>query len=346
MEKEPYTDFDFRTRVTLLDDNTHLFTGATADLPRDELGPDRTGFIGEIEDHSLAWSEELERDFPVYSSPGNLTGNDRIVSQPAVGPNGRVYALSRLGVVYALEPETRELRRLLNFQAEWAFAWYTRPVVGADGTLYFLQNYNISGSTLWAVDPDVLWDNPLDGEDISDSFDQPGVKWTYTRGPHGGGLATPAISEDGTIYAPMNGLSALDPETGEELWRFGKLTMGSSPTILPDGTIVVGQSTRGQVFFLRENVDNGGLATEGWPQAHRDYYHSNNAEHPFVWDRSAEPPYPANPSETEQTQSGCSVAPPGNATRGGLGMWGLLGLLGCCVIGSRRRATSDKSRLS
>jgi outer membrane protein assembly factor BamB len=302
------TGFSFQSRVTELDDERYLFMGAATPLPR-EYDPDRTGFIAQIEESSLSWSHPLHRDFEVPGSPPFDSRADRIVSQPAVSPNGRAYALSFFGVVYALDLDRRELRRLMNFQSEGVFSWYNRPVVDAEGTLYFIQNHAASGSTLWAIDPEVLWEQPLTRADLSETFDHPGIKWTVSHGPHGGGMGTPAIAADGTIYAPMNGLAAIDPDTGEEIWRFGSLTMGSSPTILPDGTIVVGQSSRGQVFFLRENVNNGGLAQEGWPQAHRDYYHSNNANHPFVWDRSEPPPYPADPSEKPADESGCQAAP-------------------------------------
>lgn len=305
-KKEPKVDLGFQTWVALPDDQRVYFTGARKPIPYSDNAPHRDGFIGLVREGSLQWSEDLERDFEVYSAPPGYDPTFEIVSQPAVGPNGRLYALSSVGAVYALDPESRDLRVLLNFQVQWPFDWYTRPVVAGDGTLYFLQGYQTSGSTLWAVDTDRLWEHPVDRSDLQDSR-PPGVKWTFSRGPLGGGLGTPAIAADGTIYAPMNGLSALDPDTGEELWRFGDLTMGSSPTILPDGTIVVGQSSKGQVFFLRENVDNGGLAKAGWPQAYRDYYHSNNAAHPYMWDRSGEPPYPENP-EAKPQETGCQCA--------------------------------------
>ena len=62
--------------------------------------------------------------------------------------------------------------------------------------------------------------------------------------------------------------------------------------VLSDGTLVVG-ALDGYVYFLKEkNIDNGGLAEGGWPRAYHDNYHSNNAAHPFRWDRSKPPPYP------------------------------------------------------
>ncbi|MGM0558090.1 MAG: hypothetical protein ACQEVA_17020 [Myxococcota bacterium] len=158
------------------------------------------------------------------------------------------------------------------------------------------HHYPLGPGVLWALDTQTLWTDPVPERDNpwnrADPENHDGLEWRRSYG-ESGGWSTPVLSENGRLYEAMGGIGALDPDTGEQIWRFGERTMASAPTILSDGTIVVGQGITGRVFFLQEDTPNGGLADEAWPTALHDHYHSNSAAHPFKWDRTGDPPYPA-----------------------------------------------------
>ncbi len=117
---------------------------------------------------------------------------------------------------------------------------YGSPVVGADGTVYFLSE----DSYLYALDPHgtEVWrfetgggetSAPVMGEHISSNFKSSGVT--------GGGIGfSPALGADGTIYVGVgHTLHILEPD-GSEMGTFQiDGTFCSSPTLGPDGTIYV-----------------------------------------------------------------------------------------------------------
>lgn len=56
------------------------------------------------------------------------------------------------------------------------------------------------------------------------------------------GQRIPAVASNGTVFIAADGLYALDPETGDRIWRFNPLSgkcCRQSPVIGPDGTIYI-----------------------------------------------------------------------------------------------------------
>ncbi len=246
-----------------------------------------------LSDLEPVWRTELPKDFGMES----IWDYDEIRPDLAVGPEDRIYGGSRFGAIYGFDVGEQVKKRLFNFHSEEGFSWQNRPIISADGTMYVSYRHQPLGpSLLWALDTTELWNNPVPERSEpglpADPDDYPGVLWRRIYSG-AGGWSTPVLARNGRLYDAMGGIGALDPETGKEIWRFGERTMASAPTILSDGTIVVGQGITGRVFFLKEDTPNGSMADEGWPTAMHDRYLSNNAAHPFRWDRSGEPPYPS-----------------------------------------------------
>jgi outer membrane protein assembly factor BamB len=149
--------------------------------------------------------------------------------------------------------------------------YYCAPAVGDDGTIYVSTGlwYWTEWGRLHAVSPegDVLWSYDLDHNGYSPTvgldgtiYIQDAQNFVYALNPDGTlrwkftdfdlpdhprydvGQRVPAIGADGTVYAPADGLYALDPETGVRLWRFNPRLWKScrqSPVIGADGTIYI-----------------------------------------------------------------------------------------------------------
>lgn len=222
--------------------------------------------------------------------------SDEIETDLAIGPDERAYGMTYHGKVYAFDIHGEMGKPIFNFNMNATLSWQNRPIIAENGTMYLTNHgYPLGPGMLWAMDTEKLWNEPVAQRpnpwQIPDPADYEGLKWRKVYGGSGG-WSTPVLSKNGRLYEAMGGLGALDPETGEQIWRFGERTMASAPTILSDGTIVVGQGITGRIFFLKEDTPNGGMADAGWPGAMHDHYLSNNAAHPFRWDRSAEAPYP------------------------------------------------------
>ncbi len=78
-----------------------------------------------------------------------------------------------------------------------------------------------------------------------------GTPWSYTAG---GGLSSPVIATDGTIYVGGNGnLRALNAN-GTSKWSFsiGGGGTRSTPAIADDGTVYIG-TTAGRVYAVNAN---------------------------------------------------------------------------------------------
>jgi len=145
---------------------------------------------------------------------------------PAVGDDGTIYistgaySITEYGTVYGISP----LGTIL-WSYELAANAYS-PVIGTNGSI-FVQDYE---NTLYAFSPsgDLLW--------TFDDFDYP-MHPIYPVGQR-----VPAIAADGTVYAVADGLYAINPATGERLWRFNPLygkSCRQPPVIGADGTIYV-----------------------------------------------------------------------------------------------------------
>ncbi len=250
---------------------------------------DSTGLFISLWEYEADWEDELT------VSESLTVPRDYDVIEPALAVDGeRTYGLSSNGAVWGFDETTQSARRLFHFYRPGLYSWQTRPVVAPDGMLYFAENRILQGGALWAMDPDQLWETPGAVDPARRNLpvprDHPGLEWGRVYGG-GAGYTTPALAQNGRLYAGMSGIAAHNRHTGEQIWWFGSRTMASAPAILSDGTIVVGQGITGRVYFLEEDTPNGGMAMSGWPTVAHDRYHSNNSDHPFRWDRSGEAPY-------------------------------------------------------
>jgi outer membrane protein assembly factor BamB len=117
------------------------------------------------------------------------------------------------------------------------------PVIGADGTIYAASNAGV----LHAIDPDT-------GEDL----------WAVDGGgSYGIDLSTsPAVMPSGLILwpGPDSALIAVSPE-GRVLWRKKFPGQPTSPAVMADGSVVVGD-TAGQVAAMTPTVDGPGVRWE------------------------------------------------------------------------------------
>jgi outer membrane protein assembly factor BamB len=142
------------------------------------------------------------------------------------------------------------------------------PVIGADGTVYFVY-HNVPLTALDPADGHTLWKCPLGVNDHC--------------------LASPAIAADGTIYANTNqGLVYAVSSSGVLRWTFNIASAGfsgwlrSSPAVDVDGTIYFGlnDGSPSSAFFalnpdgtLKWVWEPSGLPS-GVPSDHFDIYSS------------------------------------------------------------------------
>lgn len=199
--------------------------------------PDSGSFVMDV-DHRLVAGCERRRLW-------NVGVDDEIYyCRPAVGDDGTIYistgaySITEYGTLYAVSP-TGTIQWSNDLEAN-AYS----PAIGPDGTIY-LQDYH---NTLYAFAPagDLRW--------TFDDFDHP-VHPIYPVGQR-----VPAIGEDGTVYTVADGLYAVDPSTGQRLWRFNPLYSKSCrqpPVIGADGTIYL---TIHQDDFYAVNPDG----TQKW----------------------------------------------------------------------------------
>ena len=183
----------------------------------------------------------------------------RVVSSPAVGPDGTVYFGSFDNYIYALNPDgserwsfqtggwvrsspavdaagnvyigsndgrvygfTADGTQLSGFPFDTGQDVVSSPAIGADGTVYVGSSDGLKTSTSGGV-----WAIAADGSEL----------WSITTGDwvHSG----PAIGSDGTVYVGSydGSLYALDPETGSEIWRYDAGDwLPSSPAVGPGAT--------------------------------------------------------------------------------------------------------------
>jgi outer membrane protein assembly factor BamB len=153
-------------------------------------------------------------------------GTGGIVSSPAVGADGTIYAGSSDFNLYAVAPDGSR---------KWAFTTTSAvgsPSIGNDGTIYVSDDAN-----LYAVTPNGTkkWAFPTRVGVPSLQARRPGASST------GGVVAMPAISAEGTVYVTTGEyLYAVNPD-GALNWKLAiSYAARSSPAIGPDGVIYVG----------------------------------------------------------------------------------------------------------
>ncbi|MGQ9603247.1 MAG: outer membrane protein assembly factor BamB family protein [bacterium] len=204
---------------------------------------DRNRFLEARCENKVIWKLPLEKHVyyccPAVSDDGTIYVTTGMVFQDY--DTGSLYAVSPNGtVLWSYGFENLEPRELPNLPYS--------PAIGNDGTIY-VQDYEFrvyaftpSGELKWRFDDFGV------GQERIVHYDT--------------GQRVPAIGYDGTVYIAANGLYALDPESGEKIWRFYPFpTEGrscrNSPVIAPDGTIYI---TIHQDDFFAVNPDG----TQKW----------------------------------------------------------------------------------
>ncbi|OHB59798.1 MAG: hypothetical protein A2173_00870 [Planctomycetes bacterium RBG_13_44_8b] len=146
--------------------------------------------------------------------------NSPLLSAPTIGPGGTIYVGSQNGNLYAIDA---------NGNLQWTYTTggliYSSPAVAIDGKIYICSQ----DGTLYALTQDgsELWQFKTSGT---------------VRLP-GSILASPAISDDGTVY--IGGLYdpnlyALNPQSGTVKWQCHFESPGwpfASPVVGDNGTI-------------------------------------------------------------------------------------------------------------
>jgi outer membrane protein assembly factor BamB len=226
-------------------------------------------FFGDTSD----WTNPLE--VRIASGTDSLkwrfsTGSVWVVSSPALGPDGTLYAGSYNNYLFALNPDGSEKWRFKtsgHVRASAAIAIDGTVYIGSqDGVMYalyadgslkwsFSTGGQINSSAAIAVDGTIYFGSYDDnlyalGSDGSE-------RWRYTTG--GGIYSSPAVGADGTIYFGSydDSVHALNPD-GSLKWKYP--TGGSieaSPSVGADGTVYIG-SADGYLYAL--NPDG----TLGW----------------------------------------------------------------------------------
>ncbi len=206
------------------------------------------------------------------------TGNDDVLSSPAIGADGTVYVGSRNGILYAIKSD--------GTGSKWSYttggAIVSSPAIGADGTVYVgsydnnLYAINSDGTLKWnyATGNDVTSSPAIgaDGTVYVGSYDHylyainPNgtLKWNYTSG--NSVASSPAIGADGTVYVGSHDhkLYAINP-SGTLKWSY---TTGgwvySSPAIGADGTVYVGSLDRNLYAINPDGTLKWSYTTGDW----------------------------------------------------------------------------------
>ncbi len=224
------------------------------------VGEDGTIYVGSNDGYLYAINPNGTEEWSVH-----LDGGD-VESSPAIGEDGTIY----VGLSYhlhdecliAVDAETGDI----EWRADTGSGVISSPVIGEDGTIYVASTNN---AMLWAFDSDGDEEWSYEATGRVESSPAIGEDGTIYFGSWGGNLyavdsdgdeewvfesdedevridSSPAIGEDGTIYVGLGhfggeSLVAINPDNGEEEWRFEPgASVESSPAIGEDGTIYVG----------------------------------------------------------------------------------------------------------
>jgi len=287
-EKWRYTreDVHFRSSPTLDEDGTIYFIAAI-DLI-EEYNPTFDGYdyfgkptlIALNPDGSLKWQ---------FVTGGLASG---ILYSPAIGSDGTIYAISG-GAKKGGTTDDPNILKGDNFYAinpdgtkKWNFsvgdAQYSAPAIDDDGTIYFgcadknFYALNPDGTEKWRFNTSGEGIGPFDSFSAVPSIGPDGTIYCgsknynlYAINPDGTKKwhfsmldsveCTPSFGPDGTIYcgaySPSNDpyLYAIDPENGEEIWRFEtKKGVYGSPTVDANGILYFGSDDK---YFYSLNPD-------------------------------------------------------------------------------------------
>ena len=242
----------------------------TAIHPLPVIGSDETLYFG------VDWDPDMGFRFlsvsPIdgdqnwtYDIGGSVLSTAAIFWHPdSVGMNGRIFASSNDGNVYAIAPDGT---------TQWIFysggSMASTISLAIDGTIYvsnsaifFAQN-PVDGTVIWQIDlgqtgnaPPAIGDNGIiykGSYQLLYAFDSDGnVLWTF---PTNGWIGASSIGADGTIYVCSDKIYAINSD-GSEKWSTAieGENYYNPPAIALDGTIYIGS---GQLYAL--DPDDGSI---------------------------------------------------------------------------------------
>ena len=242
----------------------------TAIHPLPVIGSDETLYFG------VDWDPDMGYGFlsvsPIdgdqnwtYDIGGSVLSTAAIFwHADSVGMNGRIFASSNDGNVYAIAPDGT---------TQWIFysggSMASTISLAIDGTIYvsnsaiFFALNPVDGTVIWQIDlgqtgnaPPAIGDNGIiykGSYQLLYAFDSDGnVLWTF---PTNGWIGASSIGADGTIYVCSDKIYAINSD-GSEKWSTAieGENYYSPPAIALDGTIYIGS---GQLYAL--DPDDGSI---------------------------------------------------------------------------------------
>lgn len=215
----------------------HFATGASRPVTTVALAQDRTVYFGAavIGPRGLTWPAffALNPDRTEKWRVAFIDDDDSpsFTTAPAIAVHGTIYAVDhRWARLFAFTPDGgTEWIASLPFSAGSDSA----PAIGSNGTIFYGMDGQMAAVNL---DGTIKWANAPPNQRIGNFF-------------------SPAIAEDGTVYAVVRDASrlpahdelrAVDPDTGAIRWSFvtsegeTSFTGGAAPTVGQDGTIYFG----------------------------------------------------------------------------------------------------------
>jgi len=279
------------------------------------IGFNRDEYLSIIDD------EVFHNDSHVDITPVTSNRQDRygsyangIQGNSAISTDGKAYFLSADGYINAMDMATREVKSIFKMPGLNDFSWHNKITLDEENNLWLIADPRyVFTPVAMHLDTSLLWETPqlldtycprrvhensvlahhcsenyLKPEEYTINYEEvPGV--THYVAGWGGAFSTPLIGQK-NIYLGIGGLHVYDRAHKHKVWQFGMRTPATAPAMLSDGTIVVGQSSNGRVFFLKER-DTDSPVLSSWPRANHDNYMSRHRDHPHRWDRSGKEPY-------------------------------------------------------
>ena len=201
-----------------------------------------------------------------------------VTTGPVVAADGTIYAASNGGKLHALDPATGLDRWVFDGGAAYGSDLSTASLVLADGTILWPGPQ----STLFAVDPagNPLWKHPFGSNVLSPvltpagslvivemsgtlhvlDFDRSGARerWSSDLGASGASYGSPAVGDDGTVYATAGNRIVVLRDHGDrgEIVQHKDITSGTevSPAVSRDGIAIFGTND-----MFEYGVDHDGL---------------------------------------------------------------------------------------
>lgn len=212
---------------------------------------------------AIRWTRKLERS---------------VTTGPVVAADGTIYIASNGGVLHALDPNTGADRWTYDGGGPYGSDVSTAALVLPDGTIIWPGPH----SMLFALDPSgaLLWTHQFGSNVLSPArtangsvvvvemsgslhvldFDRSGAheRWSSDLGASGASFGSPAVGDDGTIYATAGNriVSLRDHGDSGEILRHFDIASGTevSPAVSANGIAVFGTND-----IYEYGVDGDGL---------------------------------------------------------------------------------------